>query len=241
MPDTRRLDDPGHPPPTGRYASAEWHEPSGRWRVRLTDAGWRFLADWRAEHPRLLSLFRLAWPSAYAAAKASRQTDEDIECSCVDAAMRAAEMFDPDRAAFSTYLSMWLRAKVNQVTRNLTGHRRHGVEVCSGNDPIPGSEGGSIFESLVEDPRRYPRPTPAEQCDSKVIAEAVEVAVANGVTLPRDRRVVAARFGLDGRGGRSIKELAAEFGLTVEGVRQLLMRSLLKLRPFLAEAADQTV
>lgn len=51
---------------------------------------------------------------------------------------------------------------------------------------------------------------------------------------PLERRVLAARFGLDGAAVRSIKELHTELGLTRHQVREALETALIKLRSRLA-------
>lgn len=49
----------------------------------------------------------------------------------------------------------------------------------------------------------------------------------------RNLRIVEGRLGLSGSKGRTYKELAVEFGMSVEGIRQILKRTLLDLREFM--------
>ncbi|RMH52707.1 MAG: RNA polymerase sigma factor RpoD/SigA [Zetaproteobacteria bacterium] len=47
---------------------------------------------------------------------------------------------------------------------------------------------------------------------------------------PRERRVIRARFGLDGGGGRTLEEIGRQLGCTKERVRQIQVAALDKLR-----------
>ena len=59
---------------------------------------------------------------------------------------------------------------------------------------------------------------------------------------PRERRVVVARFGFDGRAPRTFRELGAQMGVCKERIRQIQGRALEKLRSMAADAKlEQTV
>jgi RNA polymerase primary sigma factor len=67
-----------------------------------------------------------------------------------------------------------------------------------------------------------------EEFDRHVLRQRLDEAL--GTLAPRDRRVLELRFGLrDGR-PRSLEEIAREFGLTRERIRQIEARGLLRLR-----------
>jgi RNA polymerase sigma factor (sigma-70 family) len=59
---------------------------------------------------------------------------------------------------------------------------------------------------------------------------------------PREREIVVARFGFDGRPPRTFRELGAEMGVCKERIRQIQGRAMEKLRDMAAEARlEQTV
>ena len=59
---------------------------------------------------------------------------------------------------------------------------------------------------------------------------------------PRERRIVSARFGFDGKPPRTFRELGTQMGVCKERIRQIQTRALDKLREMAAEARlEQTV
>ena len=63
-----------------------------------------------------------------------------------------------------------------------------------------------------------------------------------GELEPREREIVVARFGFDGRPPRTFRELGAEMGVCKERIRQIQSRAMDKIRGMAAEAhLEQTV
>ena len=58
---------------------------------------------------------------------------------------------------------------------------------------------------------------------------------------PRERRVVVARFGFDGRPPRTFRELGSQMGVCKERIRQIQSRALEKLRGMAAEAGLEQI
>ena len=59
---------------------------------------------------------------------------------------------------------------------------------------------------------------------------------------PRERQIVVARFGFDGRPPRTFRDLGSQLGVCKERIRQIQGRAMDKLRTLAAEARlDQTV
>jgi RNA polymerase sigma factor (sigma-70 family) len=59
---------------------------------------------------------------------------------------------------------------------------------------------------------------------------------------PRERQIVVARFGFDGRPPRTFRELGGSMGVCKERIRQIQTRAIDKLRDMAAEAGlEQTV
>jgi RNA polymerase primary sigma factor len=96
-------------------------------------------------------------------------------------------------------------------------------------DPVsletPVGDGESLYGDLIED-------TKTESPDGATSdrLRSVELGVALDKLNPRMRRVLSARFGLDGQAARTLEEVGAELGITRERVRQLESRALRELR-----------
>jgi RNA polymerase sigma factor (sigma-70 family) len=71
-------------------------------------------------------------------------------------------------------------------------------------------------------------PNPEQSLAEAEVREALRLAVER--LEPRDRAVLVARFDLDGRGVRTLEQVAHSMGLTRERVRQLQERALERLR-----------
>jgi RNA polymerase sigma factor (sigma-70 family) len=98
--------------------------------------------------------------------------------------------------------------------------RPRGLEEPLGRD----NDSGSTFEDLIADPC-------AEDAYERVsqTVEAEHVTDLLERLSERERRVVRGRFGLDGE-ERTLRELAGDFGVSAERVRQIEERALDKLR-----------
>jgi RNA polymerase primary sigma factor len=96
-------------------------------------------------------------------------------------------------------------------------------------DPVsletPVGDGESLYGDLIED-------TKTESPDGATSdrLRSVELGVALDKLNPRMRRVLSARFGLDGQAARTLEEVGTELGITRERVRQLESRALRELR-----------
>jgi RNA polymerase primary sigma factor len=93
-------------------------------------------------------------------------------------------------------------------------------------EPITADDGGVIgsFGDLIDDPR-------AIDAYDRVLdhIEAAELRSLLSVLSPRERRVLNARYGLDGV-ERSRRDVAEELGVSVRRVRDIEARALAKLR-----------
>lgn len=78
---------------------------------------------------------------------------------------------------------------------------------------------------------------PAEYCSSEQIGMLKELfAGFLGDLEPRERQIVVARFGFDGKPPRTFRELGVEMGVCKERIRQIQTRAMDKLRDMAAEA-----
>jgi len=96
-------------------------------------------------------------------------------------------------------------------------------------DPVsletPVGDGESLYGDLIEDTKTE---SPDGATSNRL--RAVELTAALDKLNPRMRRVLSARFGLDGQTARTLEEVGAELGITRERVRQLESRALRELR-----------
>lgn len=84
---------------------------------------------------------------------------------------------------------------------------------------------------------------PHEYCSSEQIAMLKELFAGFLAELePRERRIVVARFGFDGKPPRTFRELGSQMGVCKERIRQIQGRAMDRLRELAAEAKlEQTV
>ena len=83
----------------------------------------------------------------------------------------------------------------------------------------------------------------AEYCSTEQIGMLKELfAGFLGDLEPRERQIVVARFGFDGKAPRTFRELGSQMGVCKERIRQIQSRAMEKLRAMAAEARlEQTV
>lgn len=88
-----------------------------------------------------------------------------------------------------------------------------------------GEEGDASIEDLIEDKSA---PSPAAEIEAVELADKVSELLSQ--FDPRESRVIALRFGLDGGEPKTLKAIGDEFGVSRERVRQIESRTLSKLR-----------
>ena len=100
------------------------------------------------------------------------------------------------------------------------------------------------FVNDVDSLRDRPDDEPTtEYCSSEQIGMLKELfSRFLGDLEPRERRIVVARFGFDGKPPRTFRELGSQMGVCKERIRQIQTRAMEKLRSMAAEARlEQTV
>ncbi|MDA0253351.1 MAG: sigma-70 family RNA polymerase sigma factor [Planctomycetota bacterium] len=95
-------------------------------------------------------------------------------------------------------------------------------------------------EALKDRPEQEPE---HDYCSSEQIATLKELFTGFlGELEPRERRIVVARFGFDGKPPRTFRELGSQMGVCKERIRQIQGRAMEKLRSLAADAKlEQTV
>ena len=97
------------------------------------------------------------------------------------------------------------------------------------NEPISletpiGEEGGQLGDFIKD----QMTPEPAEIADSNLLKEQLNKTLES--LLPRERRIIKMRFGLDSERSFTLEDVGAELGLTKERIRQIEKEALTKLR-----------
>lgn len=145
-------------------------------------------------------------------------TEEEVEAATLDGLCRAAMKLNPAVSRFSTYAAWWVKGRLSDLLRRHPAVRpaKAGVRVVADDGTFPGDTPWlETFAGRAADP--------ADAAGAAERAARVRAAVA---ALPaRLRRVLTLRFGLDGRGERSLAQVGADLGVTKERSRQLIVRA----------------
>ena len=139
----------------------------------------------------------------------SRADAEDLTQQCFERAFRAWHRYDPSRASVSTWLLV--------IARNLLVDHRRAAGTARSRSPEEGE-----LEAVPAAPDRID------------LGLDPEVAAALAELSPRERELIALRYGGDLTG----PEIAELTGLTLANVQQILSRSLRRMRATIEAEAD---
>jgi len=106
-------------------------------------------------------------------------------------------------------------------TRSLRVVGRHPVSL---HEPV-GGEGERALEDFLSDGGT---PNPGEHVDQRLLKERISEVLRS--LAPREREVIELRFGLKDGTPKTLDEVARQYGITRERIRQIEARGLLKLR-----------
>ena len=106
-------------------------------------------------------------------------------------------------------------------TRSLRAVGRAPVSL---HEPV-GGEGERALEDFLSD---HQTPTPGEHADQRLLKERIHEVLRS--LAPREREVIELRYGLADGQPRTLDEVARQYGITRERIRQIEARGLLKLR-----------
>jgi RNA polymerase sigma factor (sigma-70 family) len=217
-PDSRLKCVPG---PFGCYQ----HDERGVVRIGLTDEGRAELERWLVKYPKPVSVLKSkAWRVYETALDVGLGLDE-VEQLCFEGAVLAMGRFNPAvTAEFCTYAGWWMRGAVDKAIYKHCPYFKHGFQISSLNRPA--TQGGSNDSVMtVEDLLAAKGGSEVDTLEVAMVRESLAKALPD----PKYRQIVAAIYGLDGRGGRTMREVGAELGLTTSRVQQINAISLKRL------------
>jgi len=102
--------------------------------------------------------------------------------------------------------------------------RNVGKQPISLHEPI-GGDGERAIEDFLSD---GVEPNPGEHVDARLLRERITEVLRS--LAPREREVIELRFGLRDGTPRTLDEVAKQYGITRERIRQIEARGILKLR-----------
>ena len=159
---------------------------------------------------------------------------EDIVSSGTIGLLKAIEMFDPERGGFSAcasiYINKYIRMALDSYRgihtkryNRMTREERSSLVMESLNEQV--GDGNTEFaDSLASD-----EVSPSEAVEKASSIDAVRDAIDNALDS-REQFIIRSRYGLDGNGVLTLREIAEKLGMTHERVRQIEVSALTKLR-----------
>lgn len=166
--------------------------------------------------------------------KRYRMDFEDIVSNGTIGLLKAIEMFDPEKGAFpqyaSAYINKFIRMGFDQCRAihtkrydRMKQEERSSLVVESLNEKV--GDGDTEFADSLE----ADCPTPCERVALDDSVRAMLEAM-DRVLDSREKFIVRTRYGLDGSGVLTLREIAEKLGMTHERVRQIEVSALAKLR-----------
>ena len=166
--------------------------------------------------------------------KRYRMDFEDIVSNGTIGLLKAIEMFDPEKGAFPQYASAWINKYIRMALDSyrgihtkrydrMTREERSSLVMESLNEKV--GDGDTEFaDSLASD-----EVSPSEAVEKASSIDAVRDAIDNALDS-REQFIIRSRYGLDGNGVLTLREIAEGLGMTHERVRQIEVSALAKLR-----------
>ena len=159
---------------------------------------------------------------------------EDIVSNGTIGLMKAIEMFDPEKGGFSACASAYINKYIRMGFDSYRGihtkrydrmkqEERSSCIVESLNEKI--GDGDTEFaDSLASD-----EVSPSEAVEKASSIKAMHDAIDSALDS-REQFIIRSRYGLDGNGVLTLREIAEKLGMTYERVRQIEVSALTKLR-----------
>jgi RNA polymerase primary sigma factor len=115
-------------------------------------------------------------------------------------------------------------------TSRLNEIRTAALRPASLDAPMGNDEDSNVLAEVVKDENAR---TPYEVLEEKTLLGMLGHLVEK--LGPREKKIIRMRFGLDGRGEKTLEEIGAQFGLTRERIRQLQNEALARLRELIED------
>ena len=159
---------------------------------------------------------------------------EDIVSSGTIGLLKAIDKFDPEKGTFSAcasaYINKYIRMALDSYRGihtkrydRMTQEERSSCIVESLNEKVGDGE-TEFAESLASD-----EASPSEAVEKASSIKAMHDAIDNALDS-REQFIIRSRYGLDGNGVLTLREIAEKLGMTHERVRQIEVSALTKLR-----------
>jgi RNA polymerase sigma factor (sigma-70 family) len=214
------------------------------YRERLRAGTTRPLPDYPEGSPQKTCMENDALAAAAARRHFGRSDDDAIQAGRMGI-LRAIELFDPEKAKFSTYATIWIRNRIVMAMRD--AHLIHTPRQTKGPPDaahrrqlaaVQDAEYWSIDGEHVQVADGW-----ADDIDETERIEGIRGDVGRALRLlaernPRMAEAVAGWFGLDGREPEKLQEIGDRLGITKERVRQLKDRGLKILAKHLRSYAE---
>lgn len=207
--------------------------PDGRWKVELTDEGWVMALRHINKYPNLCSKVFQNYSGILAVARACDPNVSHHDHPFQEAArlgvIRSVITFDESLGSFSTHVMWFIRSHLSHACRK----RLHPLEVKTRTSSSYASEDSTEWDSLSQLAGGGNKADPSDRVRH---AEVLEPWLKR---LPRrERIIVESRFGIVDGVPKTLAQVACEFGITRERVRQLECVALARLWKYAHESGE---
>jgi len=161
--------------------------------------------------------------------------------------LRSMKQGFKDEADAETHRDSLTDAQIDVMARELNVRRDEVIEMetrmAGGDvalDPSPSDDGEEAFGPIAYLADASHEPTALIESHQRDLMASDGISAALGQLDPRSRRIVEERWlkvNDDGSGGMTLHELAAEFGVSAERIRQIEVAAMKKMRKVLVEYA----
>jgi RNA polymerase sigma-32 factor len=161
--------------------------------------------------------------------------------------LRSMKQGFKDEADAQTHRDSLTEAQIDVMARELNVKREEVIEMearmAGGDvllDPAPGEDGEEAFGPIAYLADANHEPTAVIESQQRDVMATDGIAAALDQLDPRSRRIVEERWlkvNDDGSGGLTLHELAAEYGVSAERIRQIEVAAMKKMRKSLAAYA----
>jgi RNA polymerase sigma factor (sigma-70 family) len=194
---------------SGNYGRVYWCIRDRKEKRELTDEGRELLASILQKHPAPIALLKKVYPNLLAVCRGMRLTDDEINSVCMEGMILAVCRYRTGGAHISTVLAWGVRGSVTDLIRRTQG-------------PVNHESSASDHWLRAEDEMSQEPAAKEVDLDTMHDLEALMVRAKLSV---RDLMVLRGRFA-----GHNLRDLAKEFGISKERVRQIETAAIARIR-----------